>query len=63
MVMKKLSVKSKFYLSFQIVFLILTFVGGILLFIGKMDNAGMSVCCAAMSVAFGNLYNSSKSNK
>ena len=63
MIMKKLSMKSKIYLSFQIIFMILTFVGGILLFIGKMNNAGMSVCCGAMSVAFGSLYNSSKSNK
>ena len=55
--------KSKVCLLFQIIFMILTFVGGILLFIGKMHNAGMSICCAAMSVAFGSLYNSSKSNK
>ncbi len=61
--MKKLSMKSKIYLSLQIIFLILTFVGGILLFIGKMNNAGMSVCCMAMSLAFGNLYNSSKNSK
>lgn len=58
--MKKCSVKSKIFLSFQIIFTILTFVGGILLFIGKMDNAGMSVCCGALSAAFGSLYNSSK---
>lgn len=58
--MKNLSTKAKIYLFFQIIFMILTFVGGILLFIGKMDNAGMSVCCMAMSVAFGSLYNSTK---
>lgn len=58
--MKNLSTKAKIYLLFQIIFLILTFVGGILLFIGKMDNAGMSVCCMAMSVAFGSLYNGAK---
>ena len=63
MIMRKLSIKSKVCLLFQIIFMILTFVGGILLFIGKMHNAGMSICCAAMSVAFGSLYNSSKSNK
>ncbi len=40
--------------------MILTFVGGILLFIGKMDNVGMSVCCIAMSLAFGFLYSSTK---
>ncbi len=61
--MKKISMKSKIYLLLQIIFMILTFVGGILLFIGKMDNAGMSVCCMVMSLAFGTLYNSSKNNK
>ena len=58
--MKNLSIKAKIYLFLQIIFMILTFVGGILLFIGKMDNAGMSVCCMAMSLAFGSLYNSTK---
>lgn len=52
--------KTKIYLFFQILFMILTFVGGVLLFIGRMDNAGMSVCCMALSLAFGNLYNSAK---
>lgn len=58
--MKNLSTKAKFYLFLQIIFMILTFVGGILLFIGKMNNAGMSVCCMTMSLAFGSLYNSVK---
>jgi len=58
--MKNLSTKAKIFFALQIMFLVLTFVGGILLFIGRMDNAGMSVCCMAMSVAFGALYNSAK---
>ncbi len=58
--MKSLSTKAKIYLLLQIIFLILTFAGGILLFIGKIDNAGMSVCCMAMSLAFGSLYNSAQ---
>lgn len=58
--MKNLSTKAIIYLSFQIIFMILTFVGGILLFLGKMDNAGMSVCCMALSLAFGSLYNSTR---
>ncbi len=61
--MKNLSTKAKNYLFLQIIFMILTFVGGILLFIGKMDNAGMSICCMSMSLAFGSLYNSSKNSK
>lgn len=60
--MKKLSMKSKIYLLLQIVFMILTFLGGILLFIDKMDNAGMAICCMTISLAFGNLYNSSKNS-
>lgn len=51
--MKNLSVKQKVYLTLQIIFMILAFIGGILLFIGKLDNAGMSV-------AFGSLYQNSK---
>ena len=58
--MKKLSLKSKIYLSLQILFMILTFAGGILLFVGKLDNVGMSVCCMTMSLAFGSLYQSSR---
>lgn len=61
--MKNLSVKAKIYFALQILFLILTLVGAILLFIGKFDNAGMSVCCMAMSLAFGNLYKSAKKEK
>ncbi len=58
--MKKLSGKAGFYLTLQIIFMILTFVGGVLLFVGKIDNAGMSVCSMTMSLAFGSLYNSTK---
>ncbi len=58
--MKNLNTKARIYLFLQIIFMILTFVGGILLFIGKIDNAGMSVCCMAMSLAFGTLYNMTK---
>ncbi len=58
--MKNLSTKAKIYLFLQIIFTILTFVGGILLLIGKTDNAGMSVCCMAISLAFGSLYNLTK---
>ncbi len=56
---KKISLKSKIFLSLQIIFMVLTFVGGILLFTDTLDNAGMSVCCMAMSLAFGSLYSSS----
>ncbi len=60
---KKLSLKSKIFLSLQIIFMVLTFVGGILLFTDTLDNAGMSVCCMAMCLAFGSLYSSSRNDK
>ncbi len=52
--------KSKIYLSLQIIFTVLTVVGGILLFIGKIDNAGMSVCCMGLSLIFKSFYDYSK---
>ncbi len=58
--MKNLSTKAQIYLFFQIIFMALTFVGGVLLFIGKMDNAGVSICCMTLSLAFGSLYYGAK---
>lgn len=61
--MKGLSIKAKIYLALQIIFTILTFVGFVLLFIGKIDNAGMSICCMAISLVFGVFYKDSTKNK
>ena len=61
--MKKLSIKAKVYLSFQVIFMILSIVGGILFFIYKIDNIGMFVCCMIMFLGFGGLYNSTKDEK
>lgn len=61
--MKNLSVKAKIFFALQILFTVLTFVGAILLFIGKFYNAGMSICCMAISLAFANLYKSAKNEK
>lgn len=58
--MKDLSVKSKIFLSLQIIFTVLTFAGGVLLFIGKLDNAGMSICCMSFALIFARFYDSSK---
>lgn len=58
--MKNLSVKSKIYLSLQIIFTVLTFAGGVLLFIGKLSNAGMSICCMSFGLLFSRLYEASK---
>jgi hypothetical protein len=61
--MKSLSIKAKIYLALQIIFTILTFVGFVLLFIGKIDNAGMSICCMVISLIFGVFYKDSTKNK
>ena len=61
--MKSLSIKAKIYLALQIIFTILTFVGFVLLFIGKIDNAGMSICCMVISLIFGVFYKYSTKNK
>jgi hypothetical protein len=61
--MKSLSIKAKIYLALQIIFTILTFVGFVLLFIGKIDNAGMSICCMVISLIFGVYYKDSTKNK
>lgn len=61
--MKSLSIKAKIYLALQIIFTILTFVGFVLLFIGKIDNAGMSICCMVISLVFGVFYKDSTKNK
>lgn len=61
--MKSLSIKAKIYLALQIIFTILTFVGFVLLFIGKVDNAGMSICCMVISLVFGVFYKDSTKNK
>ncbi len=58
--MKKLSIKSKIFLSLQIIFMILTLVGGILLFIGTIDNPGMAVCSMGFSLIFKSFYDYSK---
>ena len=61
--MKSLSIKAKIYLALQIIFTILTFVGFVLLFIGKIYNAGMSICCMVISLIFGVFYKDSTKNK
>lgn len=61
--MKTLSLKSKIYLSLQILFAILTFVGLVLLLAGRMNNGGMSIVCMVFSLTFARFYNSSKKDK
>ena len=53
----------KVFFVLQIIFLILTFVGLVLLLLQKIDNAGLSVVSMVFSVAFGSMYNNSKKKK
>lgn len=61
--MKKLSLKSKIYLSLQILFAVLTFVGLVLLLAGKINTGGMSIVCMVFSLTFARFYTSSKKEK
>ncbi len=61
--MKSISIKAKIYLTLQIIFTILTFAGFVLLFIGKIDNAGMSICGMVLSLVFGVFYKDSTKHK
>ncbi len=50
----------KVYLSLQILFAILTFVGFILLLMGKVKTAGILICCMVLSLMFKSFYDYSK---
>lgn len=60
--MKKFD-KIKIIRILQIVFMLLTFLGLVLLLMGKLKTAGMSICSMAISLFFGALYNSAKKGK
>ena len=58
--LKKEKKKKKTYLSITILFTILTFIGAILLFVGKVNNAGYSVIPMLFTLIFSSLYRNSK---
>ena len=58
--LKKEKVKRNMFLTLQIVFLILTLVGAILVFIKKVDNAGYAVIPMLFSLIFGSFMRESQ---
>lgn len=62
--LKKEKIKRNIFLTLQIIFLILTFIGAILLIMKKVDNAGYSVVPMLWSLIFGGfMHNSQKKIK
>ncbi len=53
-------IKKNIYLSLCIIFCILTFIGAILCFIGKVDNAGYAIIPMLINLVFNTLYRNSK---
>ena len=51
--MKKEKIKRNIFLTLQIIFLVLTIVGAILVFMKKVDNAGYAVIPMLWSLIFG----------
>lgn len=58
--LKKEIIKKNIYFGLYLLFLILTLVGAILCFIGKVNNAGYAVIPMLMGLVFNSLYRNSK---
>lgn len=57
---KKETVKKNIFLLLQIVFMVLTFIGAIMVIRNKLNNAGYAVIPMLFSLIFGLLYRNSK---
>jgi len=58
--LKKEKIKRNIFLALQIIFLILTFIGAILVIMKKLDNAGYAVIPMLWSLIFGGLMQNSQ---
>lgn len=58
--LKREKIKKNIFLVLQIVFIILTFIGAVLVIIQKVNNAGYAVIPMLWSLIFGMLYRNSK---
>ena len=58
--LKKEKMKRNIFLALQIIFLILTFIGAILVIIKKLDNAGYAVIPMLFSLTFGTFMRESQ---
>lgn len=58
--LKKEKIKRNIFLILQIIFLILTFIGAILVIMKKLDNAGYAVIPMLWSLIFGEFVQNSQ---
>lgn len=58
--LKKETLKKNIFLILCIIFCILTFIGVILCFMGKVNNAGYAVIPMLIELVFNSLYRNSK---
>ena len=58
--LKKEKIKRNIFLTLQIIFLILTFIGAILVIMKKLDNAGYAVVPMLWSLIFGGFMQNSQ---
>lgn len=58
--LKKEKIKRNIFLTLQIIFLILTFTGAILVIMKKLDNAGYAVIPMLFSLIFGGFMRESQ---
>lgn len=58
--LKKETMKKNIFLALCIVFCILTFIGAILCFSEKVDNAGYAIIPMLIELVFNSLYRNSK---
>lgn len=58
--LKKEKIKRNIFLTLQIIFLILTFIGAILVIMKKLDNAGYAVIPMLWSLIFGGFMQNSQ---
>jgi len=58
--LKKEKIKRNIFLALQIIFLILTFIGAILVIMKKLDNAGYAVVPMLWSLIFGGFMQNSQ---
>lgn len=58
--LNKEKMKKNIYLSLCIIFCILTFIGAILCFTEKVDNAGYAIIPMLIELVFNSLYRNSK---
>lgn len=52
--------KKNIYLALYVIFALIVFISGVMVWIGKLNNAGLSIISMVFALVFANLYNSEK---